>query len=110
MIFSKKENISIITQENATIIELVAKLTKRYDEFKNDNIIVNLFSVKEIQPNAINDFMLISNQHKAKKHSFVIVSSIINIDDAPEELSIIPTLQEAFDTIEMEEIERDLGF
>jgi hypothetical protein len=27
-----------------------------------------------------------------------------------EELVIVPTLQEAFDIIEMEEIERDLGF
>jgi len=110
MIFSKKDNITIITQERATITELVAKLTEKYDGFKNDNIIVNLFSVKETLPNAVNDFLLISKQHKAAKHSFVIVSSVINIDEVPEELSIVPTLQEAFDIIEMEEIERDLGF
>ena len=60
--------------------------------------------------NAINDFLLISKQHKSEKHSFVIVSSIIDIDATPEELTIVPTLQEAFDIIEMEEIERDLGF
>ncbi len=110
MIFSKKENTTIITQEKTTIIELVAKITETYSGFKNDNIIVNLFSVKEIKINAINDFLLISEQHKAKKHSFVIVSSLINIDETPEKLTIVPTLQEAFDIIEMEEIERDLEF
>ena len=43
MIFSKKDNITIITQENATIIELVANLNKKYDDISKDNIIVNLF-------------------------------------------------------------------
>ena len=40
-----------------------------------------------------------------KKGSFVIVSKI----SFDENLNIVPTLQEAFDFIEMEEIERDLG-
>ena len=109
MIVSKKENTTIITQENATITELVAKLTNKYEGFSNDNIIVNLFSVKKMLPNAVNDFLLLSKQHKASKHSFVIVSPLVNIDEAPAELTIVPTLQEAFDIIEMEEIERDLG-
>jgi hypothetical protein len=28
----------------------------------------------------------------------------------PDEIVVVPTLQEAYDIIEMEEIERDLGF
>jgi hypothetical protein len=40
----------------------------------------------------------------------VIVSDTISYDNAPEELSITPTIQEAHDIIEMEEIERDLDF
>ena len=110
MIFSKKDNITIITQENATIIELAANLDKKYDDLSKDNLIVNLFSVKNLKLNAINDFLLISKKHKAEKHSFVIVSSIIDINETPDELTVVPTLQEAFDIIEMEEIERDLGF
>ncbi|MFD0962476.1 ribonuclease Z [Pseudofulvibacter geojedonensis] len=110
MIFSKTGNTTIITQERATIIELVSKIEEKHKDFSNDNIIVNLFSVKEMLPNAINDFLSISKKHKNESNkSFVIVSSKIKIDDVPEELTIVPTLQEAHDIIEMEEIERDLA-
>lgn len=110
MIFSKTGNITVITQERATIVELVANIDKKYDQIKGDNIIVNLFSVKGIQDNAINDFLSVSKKHKASKKSFVLVNDKIDIDNAPEDLSIVPTLQEAHDIIEMEEIERDLDF
>lgn len=110
MIFSKTGNTTIITQERATIIELVNKIEEKHNDFSNDNIIVNLFSVKEMLPNAINDFLSISKKHKVDSNkSFVIVSSKVNIDEVPEELSLVPTLQEAHDLIEMEEIERDLA-
>ena len=33
----------------------------------------------------------------------------MNIDDIPEEMIVVPTLDEAGDIVEMEEIERDLG-
>jgi len=33
----------------------------------------------------------------------------LSYDEVPEEISVVPTLQEAKDLIEMEEIERDLG-
>lgn len=110
MIFNKTGNTTVVTQERATIVELVANLDQKYDQIKNENIIVNLFSVKDIQENAINDFLLVSNRHKSAKKSFVIVTDKVSIDAAPEELSIVPTLQEAHDIIEMEEIERDLDF
>ena len=58
----------------------------------------------------IRNFLQISNTHREAKHSFVIVSSKIDIDQSPDALIIVPTLQEAHDIIEMEEMERDLGF
>jgi hypothetical protein len=42
----------------------------------------------------------------SKKGSFVIVST----HQFDENLNIVPTMQEAFDYIEMEEIERQLNF
>ena len=51
-----------------------------------------------------------NTKHRATKQSFVIVTNTVNPDDIPEELFVVPTLQEAEDIIEMEEIERDLGF
>ena len=52
---------------------------------------------------------LCTNQHRAHQHSFVIVNDTINIDQVPEELMVVPTLLEAGDVIQMDEIQRDLG-
>ena len=110
MIFSKKENISILTQERASIPELVEKINQSYKKIKNDNIVVNLTGLKKISSNDIIEFLQISNIHRDSKHSFVIVNNSIDLDDTPDEIVVVPTLQEAFDIIEMEEMERDLGF
>jgi hypothetical protein len=48
-------------------------------------------------------------QYRHKK-SFIILNSNIDIDTISEELRVVPTLQEAEDMIQMEDIERDLGF
>ena len=40
----------------------------------------------------------------------MLVTNAIGYEDAPENLSVVPSFQEAKDVIEMEEIERDLGF
>ena len=50
-----------------------------------------------------------SNTHRQNGHSFVIVTNNIDIDSTPEELIVVPTLIEAKDIIEMEEMERDLN-
>lgn len=110
MIFDSDGNTTIITQESSSIVELVKKIESKYDRFKNDNIIVSLTSLKMIPKNDIVEFILISNKHRKAKHSFVIVTDKVNLDEIPNEIVVVPTLQEAYDIIEMEEIERDLGF
>lgn len=110
MIIDQNGNTSIITQEKATVIELVKKLQALYPKFKNNNIIVNLTTLKPIQVHDIVEFLVLSNTHRANKHSFVIVTNKIDLDEVPDEVVVVPTLQEAYDIIEMEDMERDLGF
>ena len=110
MIIDQNGNVSIITQEKATVVELVKKLQALYPKFKNNNIIVSLTSLSKLGIQDIIEFLEISNTHRAEKHSFVIVSDKVNLDEAPDEIVVVPTLQEAYDIIEMEEMERDLGF
>ncbi|MBG6129738.1 hypothetical protein IWQ47_000960 [Aquimarina sp. EL_43] len=110
MIFNKEGSTTIITQEKTTIIEFVNGLEDKYASLENDNIIVNLFSLEQISVDDVNEFLRISNKHKAAKHSFVIVTNKISYDEVLHEITIVPTLQEAYDLVEMEEIERDLGF
>ncbi|HPF98238.1 MAG: ribonuclease Z [Mangrovimonas sp.] len=110
MIIDRDENITLITQETAKIPQLVEKIQQSYEKFKNDNIIVNLSSLGKLKLEDIIEFLEVSNKHRKAKHSFVIVASDFNFDDAPDEIVIVPTTQEAYDIIEMEEMERDLGF
>ncbi len=109
MIFDKEENTTIITQEKASVVELVKKLEVLYERFKNDNVIISLTSLNPITLTDIVEFLQLSNKHRKTKHSFVIVSSQANLDEIPVELVVVPTLQEAHDIIDMEEMERDLG-
>ena len=110
MIIDRDENITLITQETATIKQLIERIEHSYYKFKNDNIIVNLSSLGKLHLTDIIEFLQLSNRHRRAKHTFVIVSSNFNFDEAPDEIIIVPTLQEAYDVIEMEEMERDLGF
>ncbi|MDA7558133.1 ribonuclease Z [Flavobacteriaceae bacterium] len=110
MIFEKDGNISIITQEKVSIVELVKKLFILYSRFEHDNVIVNLTCLVPLTSSDMIEFINISNNHRKSKKSFLIVTSNIKLEDIPEELFIVPTIQEAYDVIEMEEIERDLDF
>ena len=110
MIIDQEGNISIITQEKATIVELVKKIQSLYPKFINNNIIVSLLTLRELALTDILEFLELSNYHRASKHSFVIVSDKVDLHKVPDEIVVVPTLQEAYDIIEMEEMERDLDF
>lgn len=110
MIFDSNKTTTIITQEKESVVEMVKKLEVLYERFKNDNVIVSLTSLTNIPLENIVEFLQISIKHRKAKYSFVIVSDKVNLDDIPDEIIVVPTMQEAYDIIEMEEIERDLGF
>ncbi|MFD1161939.1 ribonuclease Z [Hwangdonia seohaensis] len=110
MILDQHENTAIITQEKATIVELVKKIQALYPKFKTNNIIVCLTTLSKISLSEIVEFLELSNTHRASKLSFVIVSDKVDLDEMPDEIVVVPTIQEAYDIIEMEDMERDLGF
>jgi len=110
MIIDRDGNITIITQENAPVKTLVHNIEQAYDTYKNDHLIVNLTSLDKISLEDIIEFLRLSNNHRGDKKSFVIVSEKVALDEMPEEIVVVPTMHEAYDIIEMEDIERDLGF
>mgnify|MGYP003115036028 CR=1 FL=1 len=109
MIIDKDGNTTIITQEKASIVELVKKINILYDRFKNNNIIVKITKLDDVKVADIVEFMQLSNKHREAKHSFVIVSNSANLEEMPDEIIVVPSTKEAFDVIEMEIMERDLG-
>ena len=110
MIFDKQGTTTTITRESVSLDIFLTRLKDTYDTLKHDDLIVNLFSLKELTAEDIRLFLEISNAHRKRKRSFVIVTTKITYDQVPDELIVVPTIQEAHDIIEMEAIERDLGF
>ena len=74
------------------------------------NVVVELTKYKDFTLGHLLHFLEVSNEHRGQKHSFVMICTAVDVDDIPFEMIVVPTLQEAEDIIEMEEIERDLGF
>ena len=110
MIIDRDGNITIINQENLPVVTLVKNIEKDYDKFKNYHLIISLSSIEKISLEEIIEFLRLSNRHRGDKKSFVVVSDMVDLDEMPDEIVVVPTMQEAYDIIEMEEIERDLGF
>ena len=109
MVIDKDGNTSVIFQEKAAIQDFVANVKEAYANLKNDNLILNLFSLEAVTATSVLEFYPMAKQHLATGRSFVLVTDNVSYDDIPEDLAVVPTLQEAKDLIEMEEIERDLG-
>lgn len=107
---TEKGHTLILTDTQADAAAFLAKAEETYASVKDKNLIVDLSKQDGLSLNGVLGFLPLSNKHRKAKKSFVIVIKGFDIDEAPEELIIVPTLQEAHDVIEMEEIERDLGF
>lgn len=109
MVFDKKGTTTTIFQEDISLKGFLENLNNAYDKVENDNIIVNLFSFNTLTGGDVLEFLDLSNKHKESKKSFVLVTNKVAFDEVPDKICVVPTLQEAGDIIEMEEIERDLG-
>lgn len=109
MIFDRFGKTTVVSQENMSVANLLQHLEKRYLEIANDNIVIDLSSYIALNAAHVLAIEAMSIQHKTLGNSFIVVSDKISYDDVPDTISLVPTLQEAHDIIEMEEIERDLG-
>lgn len=108
MIFDKDGITTVVSQEKNSIVTFLQNLEKSMENLKNDNLILNLFSFEELSAGDVLEFLQISNSHRSNGKSFVIVTNKVAFDELPDEIIVTPTVQEAKDIIEMEEIERDL--
>ncbi len=105
-----KGHTTIIKDTQGNFKAFLDNITADYNNFKAQNIILDASQDKGLKLEDILGFLTLSNTHRKAKKSFVIVAPDFDLDEMPDEMVIVPTLQEAHDIIEMEEIERDLGF
>jgi hypothetical protein len=106
----QKEHTIVIKDTQGDFTSFLMKVTHQYKTFEKHNIIIDLSYHKNLNVKDIKLFLPLSEQHKKAKKSFVIVVSDIDYNAVPDTLTVVPSLLEANDIIEMEEIERDLGF
>lgn len=104
------DNFIYLEDEKDNPIKFASFIGSIHHQFEEQNIVIDLQKYKMLTLEELLSFLDISNHHRSQKKSFVLISDTINIDDVPDELNVVPTFQEAIDMIQMEEIERDLGF
>jgi len=86
------------------------KVTAQHESYKNQNLILDVTQDNSTTIQSIKAFSELSKLHCKGKKSFVIVAENIDFNSLPKSLVVVPSVLEAHDIIEMEEIERDLGF
>lgn len=106
-----KKGTTIILQDDKKDIKLfLSTIAQKYEDFKSQNLILDISLDATITVSDLLNCKEIARKHKKANQSFVVVTPVFDYDSLPEYLNIVPTMQEAHDIIEMEEIERDLGF
>ena len=105
-----KGHTTIIKDTESNVVVFLEKITTQHASYKERNLILDISHDTTVDIKAIKSFLSLSKTHKKSKKSFVIVAQNIDFNDVPSALLVVPTLLEAHDIIEMEEIERDLGF
>lgn len=106
----KKGHTTIIRNTQGEVASFVEKVANEHHTHAGQNLIIDVSSCKEITVKDIRLFADLSKLHRKGKKSFVIVAENIDFNAVPAKLVVVPSLLEAHDIIEMEEIERDLGF
>ena len=110
MLITKKDNYTLISSDENSFKEFQNLLFEKINNFQKDHLILQISDDISINNKDFLLFLNIAEQKQQNGTSFVVVNSTINVDDFPENLNIVPTLQEAEDILEMETIERELGF
>ena len=103
-------NYTLISSDEYSFKEFQKSVFKKINDFDKNHLIIQISEELSIDKKDFLLFLKIAEQKKENGTSFVVLNSSVNADDFAENLNIVPTLQEAEDILEMETIERELGF
>lgn len=80
------------------------------EKFHQKNLILDVTNI-EVTLDEVASLLPLYEQYTEKyNRSLVLLIEQFSYEELPEELPSAPTLQEALDIIELEDIQRDLGF
>jgi hypothetical protein len=103
-------NYTLITSDENSLKEFQESVFEKINHFETAHLILQISEDINIENTEFLLFLSVAKQKQENGTSFVIVNASVNADHYPENLNIVPTLQEAEDILEMETIERALGF
>lgn len=105
-----KTNYTIIKDTKLDFLNLLSFLDHEKQHWKDKNLILDLSQYDEFK---LKDLLLLlpfQKDIKKQKKSFVVVLSNFDFNANTKKITVVPSVLEAHDIIELEEIERDLGF
>lgn len=112
-----KEKMHVVTPEDekltANVTEQLQKLLLDFLQQPIKNVILNFQQVKEIELKAADMLALIQQRFYEENHSMVFcnlnpeISEFLDENELLELMNITPTESEAWDIVQMEEIERE---
>lgn len=106
----QKGNSTIIKNTQYKTAEFITKLSHEYNSFKDKNLIIDLSFDSELKLDDVKLFTDLIKKHRKGKKSIVLVTTDFDFNSVPNNITLVPSILEAHDIIELEEIERDLGF
>lgn len=110
MKITEKENYSILEDDKNNVVGFSNYLENHaYDQIKEINVVIDLLKYNQLTLEELLTFLNLSNNHRKQHKSFIIVNDALSIDEIPDELAVVPTLHEAEDYIQMDELQREFG-
>ncbi|MHB0755035.1 hypothetical protein [Polaribacter sp. M15] len=106
----KKNKYTLISSDENSFTDFYASFLNTLPQLEKEHIIIEISNKINIKKEDFLLFLATAEQKKDSGTSFVIINAMVNVDDLPENLNIVPTLIEAEDILEMETMERELGF
>ncbi|MGY0407656.1 MAG: hypothetical protein ACWIPJ_04785 [Polaribacter sp.] len=110
MRIERKTNYTLISSDENSFEEFYTVFLQKKDDFKKNHIVLQFSDNISVANQKILLLLDLSKQKKEDGRSFIIVYKNVNVNDFPENLIIVSTLTEAEDVLEIEELERELGF
>lgn len=101
---------TIIRNTDGNSADFQVKIVHEYNSFKLQNLILDLSHDKSLTMKDIKSFIDLTKEHKKGKKSLILVVDNVDFNAVPTSVTVVPSILEAHDIIEMEEIERDMGF
>lgn len=104
------ENFIIVKDKINNFEDFITSLNPKSNvKLSGKNIIIDLLEFDEFSLEKLSLFSELATIFRKYNNSFVIVNNQINLNEIPDDILVVPSLQEAEDIVEMETIERELG-